>query len=152
MLFQARHVVVLTLLRLVDSSTNNPVLASELQLAQTEGHDSATQLRRRALGSTGNRLTWTSRPIALFVVFLSISTVAISSSAQGQNRGTAQTGATVSSGPAEIRFWNRHISTMRTDLAGGTPHDRAERAIEKLRELPLGTTIEQIELHPITVE
>lgn len=41
---------------------------------------------------------------------------------------------------------------MRTDLAGGTPQERADRAMEKLKELPLGTTVDQIELHPINVE
>ncbi len=37
--------------------------------------------------------------------------------------------------PAELRYMNRHIYTMRSVVAGATPEQRVERAIERLRAL-----------------
>ena len=37
--------------------------------------------------------------------------------------------------PAELRYMNRHIYTMRSMVAGATPEQRAERAVERLRAL-----------------
>ncbi len=54
--------------------------------------------------------------------------------------------------PASIHFWNRPIATLRSNLAGADPEERAQRAMDKLKELPLGTTLDQIEQHPIKVE
>lgn len=100
-----------------------------------------------------NRLTSTLNRTALFVVFALLLALTVSAWGQAQDKSKSQTSsATTSSEPAEIEFWNRPIVNMRTDLAGGTPRDRAERAVEKLERLPLGTTIDQIELHPINVE
>jgi len=109
------------------------------------------RLRGASLRSTRNRLTKTANRTALFVIFLALFTLTISSGIQGQDKGKTGS-AKASSEPAEIQFWNRQIATMRTDLAGGSPQDRADRAMEKLRELPLGTSIDEIELHPINVE
>lgn len=90
---------------------------------------------------------------ALFIVFLTLLALPLSLWAQAQNRDKSQTAsATASSEPVPIRFWNRYVTTMRTDLAGATPRERAERAVERLQNLPLGTTIDEIELHPINVE
>ena len=41
---------------------------------------------------------------------------------------------------------------MRSNLTGSVPQERADRAMEKLKDLPLGTTIDDIEEHPIKVE
>jgi len=109
------------------------------------------RLRGQSLPSTRNRFLTTPHRTALFVVFLTLLALPISLWAQLLDKGKSQS-ATASSEPAQVQFWNRHIVTLRTELAGGSPQDRAERAVEKLQELPLGTTIDQIELHPINVE
>lgn len=102
--------------------------------------------------STRNRFTNTLSQAALFVAFLSLFALTVSAGAQVPDKESSKSGAQVSSQPAEIEFWNRNIATLRTDLAGANPQERAERAIEKLERLPLGTTIDQIEQRPINVE
>ena len=57
-----------------------------------------------------------------------------------------------SSEPATIDFMNRQIAVLRGDIAGGSPHDRAERAEQRLNELPLRTRTSEIDLHDIKVE
>jgi small-conductance mechanosensitive channel len=53
---------------------------------------------------------------------------------------------------APIEFWNRQVAVMRGTLAGSDPQDRADRAAQRLDELPLDATAADIELFPIKVE
>jgi small-conductance mechanosensitive channel len=104
------------------------------------------------LRSKRNTITSTSTRTAL-ALFVSLLALAVSAGAEPQSKDKGQSGSpTASGGPASIQFWNRSITTLRTDLAGGNPKDRAERAVEKLESLPIGTTVDQIEEHPVTVE
>ncbi len=105
----------------------------------------------------GKRSTPTNRPgrtlivlifLLLVSVLVSLSTVA---SAQTEDKGKAQS-AQSSDEPASIDFWNRYIATMRATLAGSSPQDRADRAMEHLNQLPPAVTIDEIEEHPIKVE
>lgn len=53
---------------------------------------------------------------------------------------------------APIEFWNRQIATMRGTLVGASPSDRAERAVERLDELPLNAKASDITVLPLTLE
>ena len=53
---------------------------------------------------------------------------------------------------APIEFWNRQIAVLRGTLAGADPQDRADRAIQRLNELPLDANAADIELLPVKVE
>ncbi len=53
--------------------------------------------------------------------------------------------------PATIEFWNRNIATLRSNVAGAAPQDRADRAMQRLSELPISVHASEVELHPITV-
>jgi small-conductance mechanosensitive channel len=53
---------------------------------------------------------------------------------------------------APIVFWNRQITMMRSTLAGAGPQERAERAVQRLKELPLNVKTADIEALPIKVE
>jgi len=53
---------------------------------------------------------------------------------------------------AQIIFWNRTIAFQRAPLAGITPQERAERATERLYELPLNASSSDIVVRPIKVE
>jgi small-conductance mechanosensitive channel len=87
---------------------------------------------------------------AIFVLLLGCAALAWS---QPQSNDKSQSGpAGTSVHTSVIEFWNRYIATMRTTLAGSDPQERAQRAIEKLQELPLDTSIDQIETHEIQVE
>lgn len=59
---------------------------------------------------------------------------------------------TVPSAPAPVDFWNRHIATLRTSLAGASPQQRAQSAVQRLEDLPLGTSVNDLEVHPIRIE
>ena len=78
-------------------------------------------------------------------------TLASALSAQPVDKSKAQS-SQASNEPADIEFWNRYITTMRSNLTGAGPQERADRAVEKLKGLPLGTTIQDVEEHPIKVE
>jgi len=54
--------------------------------------------------------------------------------------------------PASIEFWNRHITTLRSNLAGADPEDRADRAMQRLKALPIHTQASDIELQRITFQ
>lgn len=101
--------------------------------------------------STRNRYTSRPQSTALFVALLALLSLSISIWAQPPDKDKSGT-ATVSSEPATITFWNRHIATLRIDLAGATSRERAARSAEKLGSLPVGATIDEIELHPIKIE
>jgi small-conductance mechanosensitive channel len=113
-----------------------------------------TQLSLRGQILPSKRTTFTSTPsrtaLLAILLLLGLSPVALSQP-QNRDKGKNET-STPSTGPADITFWNRHIATMRVNLAGSDPQERAQRAIDKLQELPLGTTIDQIEEHEIQVE
>jgi len=54
--------------------------------------------------------------------------------------------------PATIEFWNRPIAVLRNNLAGASPADRANKAGQRLNELPLYVRAKDIELHNVKVE
>ena len=54
--------------------------------------------------------------------------------------------------PATIEFWNRPIAVLRTDLAGASPADRANKASQRLNELPIYVRARDIKLHDVKVE
>lgn len=54
--------------------------------------------------------------------------------------------------PAAIRFWNRTIAIQRASLAGADPEERAERAGERVAELPLNATSSDIAVRPVKIE
>jgi small-conductance mechanosensitive channel len=61
--------------------------------------------------------------------------------------------ATDASAPeAKINLWNRDIATLRATVAGSSPQLRAERAAEKLDELPLTARSADITAVPLQVE
>jgi small-conductance mechanosensitive channel len=68
---------------------------------------------------------------------------------QGSN---SKANNTASAEPATIEFWNRPIVVLRSNVAGGGPQDRARRAEQRIKELPLGARSTDIELTPITAE
>ncbi len=92
----------------------------------------------------------TNQPSRILTVLLFI-LIALSAVTSAQTAGKAQS-AGPSDEPATIDFWNRHIAMMRVTLAGSSPQDRAERAVQRLNELPVSATIDEIEEHPIKVE
>ena len=51
-----------------------------------------------------------------------------------------------------IVFWNRFIADQRETLSGATAQERAERAIQRLEELPLNVKADEIALRPIKIE
>ena len=51
-----------------------------------------------------------------------------------------------------IQFWNRTITFQRSGLAGTTAQERADRAVERLNELPLNVTLSEVSLRPVRVE
>jgi small-conductance mechanosensitive channel len=53
---------------------------------------------------------------------------------------------------APVEFWNREIAVIRGPLVGASPQDRAARAGQRLRELPLVTRARDIAVVPLTVE
>ena len=59
---------------------------------------------------------------------------------------------TTAAAAAPIEFWNRQIAVLRSTLAGAGPQDRAERAAQRLDELPLNITASDILALPFTVE
>ena len=71
-----------------------------------------------------------------------------SSGAAAQNTRPGQ----FSTSEAPIKFWNRDIAVQRATLAGATPEDRAERASEKLAQLPLSASADDIVTRPVKVD
>jgi len=69
---------------------------------------------------------------------------------------TAEPGAATtdkqSASQARVVFWNRTIAFQRASLAGISPQERAERAGERLHELPLNATAADIAVRSIKVE
>jgi small-conductance mechanosensitive channel len=53
---------------------------------------------------------------------------------------------------ASIKFWNRVIAAQRAIVAGATPEERAQHASEKLAELPLQASTDEIATRRVTVE
>ena len=53
---------------------------------------------------------------------------------------------------ATLEFWNREIVILRAKVAGGDPVERANRALDRIEELPLNVKPEEIELHPGNLE
>jgi hypothetical protein len=58
----------------------------------------------------------------------------------------------LSTDQAPIKFWNRTIAVLRGNAAGAGPEDRAERASERLAEVPLNASPLDIAAVPITLE
>ena len=51
-----------------------------------------------------------------------------------------------------IEFWNRNIAFLRGGLAGSTAQERADRAMGRLRDLPLNVTPSEISVRSVRVE
>lgn len=71
-----------------------------------------------------------------------------SADASAQNTTPGQFSASA----APIKFWNRFIAVQRASLAGATPEDRAERASERLAQLPLNASADEIVTRPFKVD
>jgi small-conductance mechanosensitive channel len=82
--------------------------------------------------------------VALLFVAVSLS----SADAGAQNAKPSQ----FPTSEAPIRFWNRVIAVQRATVAGGSPEDRAERASQKLAQLPLNVSTDEIVIRPIRVD
>ncbi len=83
--------------------------------------------------------------VALFFV---VSLLLPSTGAAAQNATPGQ----FSTSEAPIRFWNRVIAVQRANVAGATPEYRAERASEKLAQLPLNASADEIAAQPIKID
>lgn len=55
-------------------------------------------------------------------------------------------------GQVPIKFWNRVIAFQRVTIGGASPEDRAERASQRLAELPLNASPDEIVVRPVKVE
>lgn len=84
----------------------------------------------------------------LIIVSLFAAPVLASADATAQNTTSTQ----LSSSGAPIKFWNRVIAVQRATVAGATPEERAERAAERLAQLPLNASADDIVTRPLTVE
>jgi hypothetical protein len=71
-----------------------------------------------------------------------------SADASAQNTTPGQ----FSTSAAPIKFWNRFIAVQRASLAGATPENRAERASERLAQLPLNASADEIVTRPFKVD
>lgn len=60
--------------------------------------------------------------------------------------------AAATSNPAVIEFWNRDIATFRGTIAGAGPQERADRVVERLKDLPLYVRSRNVSLVPFVVE
>src|SRR5262244_3973743 len=60
--------------------------------------------------------------------------------------------ATQTANEARIEFWNRLIAIQRGTLLGATAQERADRAIQRLEELPLNTAATEVTLRPVKIE
>ena len=60
--------------------------------------------------------------------------------------------ATSSGDEGRIVFWNRFITTLRGTLSGATAQERAERAVQRLEELPLNVKAAEISPRPVKIE
>ena len=64
----------------------------------------------------------------------------------------AQPEPTVDAHEAKVEFWNREIVTLRGTVAGAGPELRAERAVERIKELPLNTRVADLTILPFKVD
>jgi len=53
---------------------------------------------------------------------------------------------------APINFWNRTIAYQRVGLAGLSAQERAERAAERLNEVPLNVAVSDVVVRPVKIE
>lgn len=63
--------------------------------------------------------------------------------------GFAVVHAATASAPAELRWMGRDIYTMRMPVAGATPQQRAERALERLRAVPPEARLEPVRMQEV---
>jgi small-conductance mechanosensitive channel len=82
------------------------------------------------------------------LVFFVASPLPPSTDAAAQN---ATSGRSSTSG-TPIKFWNRVIAMQRATIAGATPEDRAERASERLAQLPLKASADEIVTRPLKAD
>jgi small-conductance mechanosensitive channel len=64
----------------------------------------------------------------------------------------AQEHGVANANEAPIQFWNRDIAVFRATLASSTPEERAERAAQRLHDLPLNASGRDLQLLPFRVE
>ena len=81
-------------------------------------------------------------------LFFVVSPLLPSTGAAAQNATPGQFAAS----EAPIKFWNRVITVQRATVAGATPEYRAERASEKLAQLPLNASADEIVIQPVKVD
>lgn len=86
--------------------------------------------------------------VGLIVVSLFAAPVLASADATAQNTTRTE----ISPREAPIKFWNRVIAVQRATVAGATPEERAERAAEKLAQLPLSASVDDIATRPLNVD
>jgi small-conductance mechanosensitive channel len=98
--------------------------------------------------SNGNNTTRAS-VVAFTLLVLIAGCVHAFAEAASANKDKA---VTVTDQPAPIEFMNRQIAVLRSNLAGATPEDRAQRAEQRLDELPLRIRSKDIEVRDISVE
>jgi len=84
---------------------------------------------------------------AVFALLLAVSSI-VAADGSPQVEKPAKPAGNVT----QIEFWNRHIVSQRGSLAGSTAQERADRAVQRLEELPLNVTAAEIVLRPVKVE
>ncbi len=95
------------------------------------------------------------RRVLRLLIFGLIVALFFVASPQLPSMGAAAQNATLgqfSTNEAPIKFWNRVIAVERATVAGATPEDRAERASEKLAQLPLNASADEIVTRPVKVD
>ena len=86
--------------------------------------------------------------IALAVATLALFNAAAAASAGGPAANSAKQPVSV----APINFWNRTIAYQRDGLAGLSARERADRAAERLSDLPLNVAVSDVVVRPLKVE
>ncbi len=115
----------------------------------------AVSIRRPAMQSRGSRFAapCLRRRGALPVLLLFLLQPPSVLNAQANTPApSAQQEAAPGAGDAPVVFWNRQVAVIRTSLAGATAEERAERAIDRLEELPLNASSNDLALLPVRVE
>ncbi|MGB2633363.1 MAG: mechanosensitive ion channel domain-containing protein [Candidatus Acidiferrum sp.] len=94
------------------------------------------------------------RVLRLLILGLIVASFFVVSPLLSSTGGAAQnaTPSQFSTIEAPIKFWNRVIAVQRATIAGATPEDRAERASEKLAQLPLNASADEIVAQPVKVD
>jgi small-conductance mechanosensitive channel len=93
----------------------------------------------------------TSRKL-IFAVIIEAACVALSFLAPLHAEAQSSAVSKRSNSDAPVTFWNRVITHQRGILAGATPEERSKRASERLAELPLNTSPDEILTRSVKIE